>query len=442
MLKDPDFIKKVLIKDFDHFINRDNSHDIEIDRLFDKSIVNLRDQKWRNMRTMLSPIYTSSKMKTLFGLLNDCMEEFVTIYECKAKANCGSVEIDTHEVFARVTADGIATTALGFEGDCVKNENSEIYKIAKFLEVDFKNPLILTLKFMFPSSFKLLKLLKIQIFRKSIHEFFLVNVMDEIQRRQDGKISRPDVIQLLVAAKKGQLKLETGDDDEFNFLGAMVENTAEFTDEDLVSQAMAFFLGGFGTTAVNMQAIAFELAINPEVQQTLIDEVDEMLEELNGKTISYDQLNGMKFLEMVVNESLRKWPVFRVTIRSCNKDYQLIDDTTGDSYSIHKGTVLAIPIGAIQMDPKYFPDPEKFDPYRFSDENIASIQSGTYLPFSSGPRFCIGNRYALLKAKLFLFNILTRFRIETCSKTPAKISPGMGPTGFNEQIVVAFSLRK
>jgi cytochrome P450 family 9 len=438
IIKDPNFVKKIMIKDFDHFVNRDNNYGIEIDRLLNRSVLLLRDQKWKDMRSLLSPIYTSSKMKHMYGLLTDCIDEFSSIYENKAKENGGKVEIETHDVFARITADGIATTALGFKGDCVKNKDSEIYKIADALEEDFTNPTSLTILFAFP---KLFTILKLQMFRQSIYDFFMNNIMSEIHRRLEGNLIKPDAIQLLVQAKEGQLKLEA-EDAKHNNAKLEAKRITNWTDEDLVSQAMTLFLGGFETTATLMQVISYELARNLEVQQTLIDEVDEMLENLNGKTISYDQLNSMKFLEMVVNETLRKWPSFRSLNRNCNKDYKLVDDETGESFLIKKGTDIYIPFSVIQMDPKYFPNPEKFGPYRFSDENKGNFQSGTYLPFGMGPRVCIGSRFALLEAKLLLFIILSKFRIEKSKRTPEKLTHTFGNSGYVEKIYVTLKLRK
>jgi cytochrome P450 family 9 len=71
IVKDPTLIKLITIKDFDSFVNHNGNHGIETDRLFSKSVLNLRDQKWKDARTMLSPIYTSSKMKYMYGLLTE-----------------------------------------------------------------------------------------------------------------------------------------------------------------------------------------------------------------------------------------------------------------------------------------------------------------------------------------------------------------------------------
>jgi cytochrome P450 family 9 len=250
------------------------------------------------------------------------------------------------------------------------------------------------------------------------------------------------VIQLLVQAKEGQLKMEAGDAEELSYTETKMKKIFKFTDVDLIAQALIFFLGGFETTTTLMQVVSYELAMNPEIQQTLIDEVDEMLSELNGKTISYDQLNSMKFLEMVINETLRTWPSFRAIVRHCNADCSLKDEETGKTFKIKKGTQVWIPFGEIQVDPKYFPNPEKFHSYRFSDKNKSNIQSGTFLPFGMGPRTCIGSRYALLEAKLLLFTIMSKFTIEKSSKTPNKLTHSFGNTGYMEKIFVNLTLRK
>lgn len=85
-------------------------------------------------------------------------------------------------------------------------------------------------------------------------------------------------------------------------------------------------------------------------------------------------------------ETLRKYPFGPFLNRHCDEDY-MIDET---GLTIEKGISVIIPLYGIHHDPKYFPDPNKFDPERFSDENRKSIEGCTYLPFGDGPRNCIG----------------------------------------------------
>ena len=427
-----------MTSDFEYFVNRLDLHDVEVDKLGSKTLVLIQDQKWKDMRATLTPIYTSSKLKYMFGLLTECTDNFISIYEKKAKENGSKVEIETHDTFGRINADGIATTALGFKGDCVENKDSEMYKIAKDLDEDFSNPLNFTLCIIFP---KIYEWFRMQVFRKSVQDFFFVNVSKEIKRRREGKIIRPDVIQLLLQVKDGELELEDGDVEDFSTTEFKAKKITNWSDEDLAAQAFVLF-GGFDTTTTLMQAISFEFAHNPEVQQVLINEVDAMLDELQGNTISYEQVNGMKYLDMVLHEAMRKWPPIVSLGRHCKKDYELVDDETGESYIIKKDSLAMIPLTTIQMDPKYFPDPEKFDPTRFSDENRSKIQSGSYLPFGIGPRMCIGKRYALVGLKLLLFSIISKFKIEKCNKTPEKLTHKRGTSGYEEEVHVILILRK
>jgi len=126
----------------------------------------------------------------------------------------------------------------------------------------------------------------------------------------------------------------------------------------------------------------------------------------------------MKYLDMVVCEILRKWPPAVVVDRVCTKPY-IIEPVTPDEKSIHLnvGDVLALPIQGIHRDPNFYPNPEKFDPERFSDENKDSIRPYTYIPFGAGPRNCIGSRFALLEAKALLYNLLLNFEIVPTKQT-------------------------
>ena len=181
VISDPTLIKQILVKDFDYFINRDPGDENETDKLLSKSVLELRDEKWKEMRTTLSPVFTSSKLKLMYNLLLDCATDFISFYEDKALKANGQVVIETHDVFARITADGIATTALGFKGDCVRNQKSKIYEIADAIEKDFTNPTTAILVNTVPGLFKLFGK---QILRNSVHEFFETNVLAEIQRRR------------------------------------------------------------------------------------------------------------------------------------------------------------------------------------------------------------------------------------------------------------------
>ena len=163
--------------------------------------------------------------------------------------------------------------------------------------------------------------------------------------------------------------------------------------------------------------MAHELAANPDVQERLINEVDETVEVCQEK-LTYEALLSMKYMDMVVSETLRKWPNAVVSDRVCTKPYT-IEPKYPDEKPVHlkiKDSVW-FPVFGIHRDPQYYPEPERFDPERFNDENKVNISPYTYMPFGVGPRNCIGSRFALLETKTLFFYILSHFEIVPVEKT-------------------------
>lgn len=371
-----------------------------LDRLFGKTLFGMHGQKWKDMRTTLSPMFTSSKMRNSFGLLSNHAQDFIKHFEKKAGSD-GTNDINVLEIFSRFTADGIATAALGFEGDCVKNENSFVYQMVKNILRDFTGP-IGALKFMFGITFpKLYASLNIQLTSQNTVNFFKRVVIDVMEERDRNNITRPDIIQMMLQVKKGQLQTKDNEETKGEFDGfaaheelnmkSNVKNLQEIVNDDeyWIAQGIIFFIAGFDTTSNLLQSITFYLAKNPKVQEELYQEIYEVITSLNGKQVTYEALHKMKFLDMVVCEGLRIQPPAPQIDRCCSKDYTM-DLGNGKSIDIKKDDVIFLPYYLLHHDSEYFPNPEEFDPNRFSDENKDSIVTGSYLPFGLGPRACIG----------------------------------------------------
>jgi len=126
---------------------------------------------------------------------------------------------------------------------------------------------------------------------------------------------------------------------------------------------------------------------------------------------------SLLFLCRKLNETLRKFPPVSGLPGICTKDYKV----PGTDVVIEKGTRVNIPVWGIQMDPEYYPDPEKFDPERFSEENKAKRPDMTFLPFGEGPRMCIGLRFGMLQSKVGLVSLIRNFNFTLNKKTPLPI---------------------
>jgi cytochrome P450 family 9 len=382
VVNDPSIIKQITVKDFDSFVNHDNLLDESVDKLGGKNLIQLLDERWRTMRNSLSPIFTSAKMKMMFGILTDCAQEFIEHFDEKPS---DKIIVDVKDMFSRYTVNGISTAALGFQGDCIKNENSYIYKMAH----ELAHPKItIVLKVLLAMTCKpLYRLFRFQLVSQKHRNFFERTIIDVMNERDANGTFRPDIVQLMLQMRKGTLKREENDDkDEANF-AANIEydvggnNTKiKWDKEDFMAQGAVFFGAGYETTQHLLQVTAYELAKNRDVQDELIAEVDEVLSAMNGKPVTYEALNKMKFLDQVISEVLRFQPPVPFTNRECNNDYR-IDLKNGRSVLVKAGEQVIFPIWSIHRDERNYANAGKFDPYRFDDDKKDLIVPGSYIPF-------------------------------------------------------------
>ncbi|KXJ73273.1 hypothetical protein RP20_CCG016136 [Aedes albopictus] len=435
---DRELIKKITVKDFDYFVNRrptfGQSKDDHDGMLFNKTLPVLNDQKWREMRATLSPAFTGSKIRAMFELIQDYSSRMVEILKDQSQAT-GYMDCDMKDCFGRVANDVIATCAFGLEVESLKNRENEFYVTGKkMLNFNRVSVILRILGFnMFPS---LMAKLGFDLIEAEHSQYFSQIIKDAVRTRETRGIVRPDMIHLLVQAKKGVLKGQP-ETVEANTGFATVEEsevgksstTKAITDSELVAQCLVFFLAGFDSVSAGMMFMAYELALNPVVQQRLYDEINEANKQLGGNAPTYDTIQMMRYLDMVVSETLRKWPAAAFD-RKCERDY-VLDDGAGLKFTIDRGACVWIPVHGIHRDPKYYPNPDKFDPERFSESNRSNLDMTMYMPFGAGPRNCIGSRFALMEIKAIMYALLLNFRIERNEKTSVPLRLVKGFRGLN-----------
>lgn len=140
--------------------------------------------------------------------------------------------------------------------------------------------------------------------------------------------------------------------------------------------SVVFFLAGFETSSTALSYALYELSLNQELQDKTRVEIEKVLAEHDGK-ITYEAIMNMEWCGQVISESLRKYTPGNVLLRTCTKEYHV----PGTNYIIDKGSNLMLPMSAIHNDPEYFPNPEKFDPERFSPEASKERNPFAFLPF-------------------------------------------------------------
>ncbi|KAL0100763.1 hypothetical protein PUN28_019265 [Cardiocondyla obscurior] len=399
MLRDPELIKSVTMKHFDMFMDRTSFVDESVDPFFGKNLVVLRGERWREVRAILSPAFTSSKMKNMFKLMSDCGVDFS---DYLAKLPPEKRTLDVKDLFTRYTNDVIATCALGISVDSIRNPKSDFY-MHGVEATNLKSTIIFKL-FILKALPWLARMLKLSFISRKAVNFFRDLIKTTIKARDENNIVRPDMLQLMMESRDKDGKIELSID-------------------DMIAQAFIFFFGGFENSATIMCFAAHEIAMNQNVQRKLQNEIDQVMENASEQQASYEAINSMEYLDAVINETLRMYPVVITLDRQCLKDFELPSALPGTKpFTIKKGQSVWIPAYGLQRDPKYFEDPERFDPERFCGERKKnSLNCGGYFPFGLGPRMCIGNRFALLETKVLLFHLLARCKLVPCDKTPKSI---------------------
>ncbi|XP_015117660.1 cytochrome P450 9e2-like [Diachasma alloeum] len=403
MICDLELTKQITVKYFDHFVNHDGFVDPTDEPIFGNNLFFLHDNKWREVRNLLTPAFTSSKLKGMFKLMSECAAAFADYLA--ERSHQKPLEIDSKDVFTRYANDLIGTCAFGVKVDSMRNPNNEFYILGR-KATNFGGLNVLKLIFVQKVP-RLAKLLGIRIVSDDVEKFFIQLVRDTIAMRDEKGITRPDVIQLMMETRNNE------------------GHGRVLTIPEMTAQAFVFFFGGFESTSTFMCFAMQMMAENPEIQVRLQSEVDEVFDE-EGDNPPYEAVNNMVYLDAVVNETLRMYPVNAVMDRVCTKEFELPPPLSGKKPVLLKpGFVVWIPYYALLRDPSQYPDPDVFNPERFISDGKTSAHAAASLAFGLGPRMCIGNRFAILETKVLLVHILRKCSVKPADRmiTPVKLDP-------------------
>jgi cytochrome P450 len=215
------------------------------------------------------------------------------------------------------------------------------------------------------------------------------------ERRASGE-DRGDLLSMLIAARD-----EEGDG-------------SGMTDEQLRDEAMTIFLAGHETTANALTWTWYLLSQHPEIEARFHAEVDETLK---GALPTAEDFPRLRYTEMVFAEAMRLYPPAWVIGRRALGDHQI------DGYKIPARSILLISPYVTHHDARFFPDPFRFDPERWTPEARESRQKFSYFPFGGGPRLCIGESFAWMEGALVLATIAQRFRMRLAPGHPVEMQP-------------------
>ncbi|XP_038210418.1 cytochrome P450 6k1-like [Zerene cesonia] len=348
----------------------------------------MNGNRWKLMRQTMSPLFTSSKLKSMYYIIDKSATDLVE----HLKANRELLKGNAFDTLSSFCSAAIGGAVFGVSTGSIF-DSPFLDMARKSTQATLRSNLKVAVGNL---SNQLFRLLDVKLF-KDFEDFFIGAIKNIIRVREQEKTNRHDFADICVALKSAG-----------NIVDKDTGLELKPTDELLAAQAFFFFIAGVEPTAQALYATLIELGKHPEHLEKVHQEIDEIFKTHNSH-IDYDAVMGMKHLDMVVSEAIRLHPPIGLITRKCVKDTVL----PVGNIKIEKGTRIMTSILGIHHDEKYYPEPMKFIPERFAPENRSKITDISYMPFGKGNRVCVGTRYALLQAKAGLVHLLRHFTVRT-----------------------------
>ena len=336
---------------------------------------------WKDERNLLNPGFKVSSLRAMHATFTKYAIGFTALLRDSAVKNPGS-SVEMYKPMATVAADLISMAGFNYSLEASSSDGSyNQFMSSLYRSVDrITNPLLL-----FPYGATFLKWVGSGDFR--VMDKVLYQVIDNrVAELQSGKRDPnrvPDLLDaMLVPDEEGRM----------------------LSREHMRNELAIFYFAGHETSATTMSWVIYVLAKHPEVYARVLDEVDAVLGGPDGSVVSptAEQLEQLTYLDMVINEVLRLYPPVNNINRAIHETFEL------EGYIFPKGFMVNVSVMGIHHDPNIWPDPDRFDPERFSKNNpeVAGRHQMSFIPFAFGKRTCIGKTFFLHEAKTVLPTLL------------------------------------
>ncbi|KAK8774704.1 hypothetical protein V5799_010763 [Amblyomma americanum] len=405
VISDVAMIKECFIKESSVFYDRPRA--ALVIKPYNKTLIFLRGQEWKHVRSVLNPSFSAAKMKLMTPIISRCVGDFMDVLD--RKADRGEA-VDVMQASQGLSLDVIANCALAWQLDGQKKPDNPLAQLLRGILYEAETAF--TTSFV---AFPFLGKCASWLYRATLHYRRTWEIIDNVRsvvqaRRRSQKAAsatgtggggrRVDILQLLLDAQEQDHEASA----EPNAAAL-----APIDDDTLLANSLLFLLAGFETTASTLSFILHLMAQHQLEQDKVYEELIKRYPE--DEDLDYGQLQELECLDMFVKEALRLYPpVVLLVSRHCRVDTTILGQL------IPAGCEVLAPVWHLHHDPQLWPDPFHFKPERFAPEASKDIHPGAYMPFGIGPKSCIGNRFALLELKAALCRLLRRYQVLACSR--------------------------
>lgn len=406
---DLDFLHEVFVKQFKNFHAR-KVYPVQVDPDYDENVHMFfaRGERWRRLRSIVNPAFSTAKMKDMMPTINKRVNELMEIIDEKRQ---GDRHFDMYELFQRLTLDTIADCGFGLKSESLTMKNNDcLINCRNVIKDTTKRPILFLLGFIFPTLHALwIGIYQILRYVSFNPVFWLEDNMTRlVQERKSNKTSRVDLLQLMVTSEFDPTGQNEADDVDFN---DNVVKKRFLTNDELTAMCLLFLLAGYETTSTTLAYIMYEMAVNQDVQKKLQQEIDEHFPD-NTDSLDFNIIAKMEYLDMILCETLRKFPLASTVVaRKC------METSTVRGIEIPCGMIIQANVWDIHYNPNIWgDDPQQFKPERFSIEEKRKRHPMAWLPFGGGPRTCVGLRLAQLEGKMAIIKLFKKFNFYPSNK--------------------------
>ncbi|SFS96959.1 cytochrome P450 [Halostagnicola kamekurae] len=386
-LNHPDDIEHVLVQNNQNYVKGESFQKI-LGPLTGNGILNSEGEEWRRNRHLVQPAFHPDRIEVYAEMMTDFTED---LCERWSDGERRLIHDDMMELTLRIVAKALL-------GADVEDRLEEISSaIDTFLPATSSLPNVLL-----PEEVPLPSRRKMANARETLDD-----VVEDIIRER---------------------RADPGDDVVSALLSAADDDGTSLSDEQIHDEIITLLTAGHETTAVSLTYTAYLLSQHPKVEQRLVAELEAVL---GGRTPEMSDLSQLTYTEQVVKESMRLFPPVPAIVREA-----VSPDTVG-GYEIPAGATVHLSQWVVHRDPRWYDDARTFRPERWTSEMERELPKLAYFPFAAGPRRCIGDRFAMLEARLLLATIYQRYHLELVSDRNLEVVPTVTSRPKDDVVMVA-----
>jgi cytochrome P450 len=377
----PDLIEQVLVTQAKHFVKHFGLRVYK--PVLGNGLVTSEGDFWRRQRKLSAPAFQGARLAGYARLMVESTAAMLEAWHVEARMDRAGpgdpMTRDVHADMMRLTLEVACRTLFGADACPDPHAVGDAMEQAlRALDVRFGRWLPVPDWFPTPANLRLKRALR----------------------------TLDDVVGGIIARRRGANGSGDGGGDGNDLLSMLVrardeDDGSAMTDAQLLDEVRTIFLAGHETTALALTYALYLLAGHPDAQAALHAELDAVL---GDRTPAYADLPRLAYTRQVVTEAMRLYPPADVLGREATAD------VTVNGIDVPRGTTVFMSQWVMHHDPRYFPDPNRFDPGRWTPAFERALPRFAYFPFGGGPRFCIGQSFATAEAALILAAVCQQFR--------------------------------